>query len=287
MTFRVATVSFLNALPLVDGLADMPADELQLTWHLPSQLGELLHADEADAALLPVVELFRGHGSGLVPGIGIAARGPVASVKLFTRVAPATLTRVVVDRASRTSVALLRILLAELHGIRPDFHALEPKPEDLFGSAEATLVIGDLCFAAEKKLRDGGQEGIQVLDLAELWVSMTGLPFVFAAWALGERFAARASAAEQACLTQLLTRARDRGLANLDTLAEREAAAGRLGPGGEATPAALRYYFQKSLQYVLGENEMAGLNRFYELCLRHAICPAGCSPRLAAAGTGE
>jgi len=105
------------------------------------------------------VELFRGGGAGIVPGIGIACHGPVESVKLFTRVAPAAIGRVQVDKASRTSVALLRILLADLYDVRPDFNAGEPLIDELLKREEAALVIGDACFAAERRFRAEGAMG--------------------------------------------------------------------------------------------------------------------------------
>lgn len=285
-TYRVAAVAFLNTAPLVEGLEDLPR-QVAVTYDLPSHLAELLYADLADAALLPVVEIFRGQSGGMVPGIGIAARGPVASVKVFSRVPLAEIRQVFVDRASRTSVALLRILLAELHGIRPDFFAGEPRPADLMRGQEAILVIGDRCFAYDRQVAGNDEFAFQAHDLAEMWVEMTGLPFVFATWALSKSFAARATPAERRELIQLLTHARDRGLARLEMIAEREAAAGRLGPGGESSAAALRMYFRKCLQYVLSDKEMAGLQRFHELCLQHAVIPTGLASPIAAAGKGE
>jgi chorismate dehydratase len=184
-------------------------------------------------------------------------------------------------------VALLRILLAEHHGNRPDFYAGEPRPENLTAELEAMLVIGDRCFAFDRYVNKNGVDSFHSYDLAELWEKMTGRPFVFAAWALGKSFAGRATPSEKSDLIHLLTQARDRGLANLDAIAAREAAAGRLGPGGETSAAGIRMYFRDCLQYVLSEKEMAGLQLFYELCLKHAIFPAGQAPTIAAAGKGE
>ena len=76
-------------------------------------------------------------------------------------------------------------------------------------------------------------------------------------------------------MIDLLTEARDYGLANLAKIAAREAAAGRLGHRGEASREALDYYFRHSLQYVLGADEMAGLHRFHELCIKHGVVPDG------------
>jgi chorismate dehydratase len=275
MTFRIASVSFLNAWPLVDALDELASDRVRVISAVPSVLPELLHADEADAALIPVVEYFRGAGESLVPGVGIAADGPVESVKLFSRVAPTEIRNVAVDRGSRTSVALLRILFADLYDVQPDFMVLEPHVDTLLDDHEAALVIGDRCFAAERRFREEGRNDIHTVDLAGTWREMTGLPFVFAVWALGKRFAARASSEDRSELRILLGRSCAVGLQRLDALASRAAAEGRLGPGGVSSVEAIRGYFGNSLRYVLGERELAGLRRFHTLCVRHDICPAG------------
>lgn len=275
MTYRIATVSFLNAWPLVDALDELAPDEARVISAVPSVLAELLHADEADAALIPVVEWFRGAGEKLVPGVGIAADGPVESVKLFSRVPPTDIRHVAVDRGSRTSVALLRILFADLYDVQPDFKVLEPRVETLLEDHDAALVIGDRCFAAERRFLTEGRHDVHRIDLAETWREMTGLPFVFAAWALGRNFVARADEREVAALGDLLARAAAEGVTRLDALAARAAGEGRLGPGGVSSAAAIRDYFGNSLRYELGERELAGLKRFHTLCVRHDICPPG------------
>jgi chorismate dehydratase len=285
--YRVAAVFFLNTLPLVDWLIHQATAEVQVDFALPSQLAAQIQADQADVALLPTVEYFRGSVGELIPGIGIATCGPVGSVKLFCRVPPARLERVTVDQAARTSVALLRILLAELYGVKPDLCVAQPDPGDPLRDTEAALIIGDRCFAAEAALSRQGAAAVQAYDLGELWTRHTGVPFVFAGWVLGQAFRKRATQVERTHLIDLLTQARDHGLDQLDSLAAREAAAGRLGPGGEATVAALSYYFRDCLRFVLGAKEMAGLHRFGQLCVEHAICPPGRTLRLAAAGQGD
>lgn len=275
MTYRIAAVSFLNSWPLIDALEELAPDRVRLTSAVPSALAELLHADEADAALIPVVEWFRGAGAEIVPGVALATHGPVDSVKLFSRVPPTEIADVVVDRGSRTSVALLRILFADLYGVQPDFRVDVPQVETLLDEHEAALVIGDRCFAAEKRFREQGRDDVHIVDLGETWRQMTGLPFVFAVWVLGRGFAARATAAERDGLVALLREARDVGLTRLDRLAARAAAEGRLGPGGECSAAALAAYFGRSMCYRLGAAELAGLHRFHTLCVRHQIVPAG------------
>ena len=276
MTHRIAAVSFLNSWPLVDALAGR--DDVQLVTDVPSQLSELLHEDRADVALIPVIEWFRGAGSAIVPGVALATGGPVDSVKLFASVPPPEIRHVAVDRGSRTSVALLRVLFAELWGVEPDFKVAEPQVNSLLDEADAALVIGDRCFAAEKRFRDEGLlggAGVHEIDLGETWRQMTGLPFVFAVWVVGDGFALRSDAAEREALTWLLQDAKAVGLARIDALADRAVAEGRLGPGGSRSREAIIHYFRESMCYDLGARELAGLQRFHRLCVKHRIIPDG------------
>ena len=278
MKFRVAAVSFLNTIPLIDSLMSDVDVPVALTRALPSRLAAMLESGTADVALVPVIEIFRGRAAGLVPGTGIACRGAVDSVKLFYRGPLSEMTQVKADRGSRSSVALLNILLREMHGIAADFRETEPVPGDLPSAGEGLLVIGDRCFEFDRFLRHESETGVQALDLGQAWWEFTGLPFVFATWAVSDDFLARASQAEIAQLIDLLTAARDKGLSRLPELAGREAALGRLGHKGEATAAAVAYYFRESLQYRLGAEEMAGLARFHELCIKHGVVPDGPAP---------
>lgn len=273
MTYRIATVSFLNAWPLVDSLS--ARDDVELVADVPSQLPELLHEDRADVALIPVVEWFRGAGAAIVPGVSIATGGPVDSVKVFAKVPPPEIRHVAVDRGSRTSVALLRVLFAELWNVEPDFKVAVPDVATLLDDEDAALVIGDRCFAAEKRFRDEGRTDVHEIDLGEAWKQMTGLPFVFAVWAVGHGFDAREGEAGRAVVSGLLQEARDDGLARAEDLAARAAAEGRLGPGGAADRDAVLHYFRTSLNYGLGFAELAGLERFHRLCVRHRIVPDG------------
>ncbi len=281
MPYRLAAVSFLNTLPLIEWFAVTGDPRVTLERALPSRLPDILFGGGADAALLPTVEILRG-GCGLLGSTGIAGLGAVDSVKLFYRGDSGelgSLTRIAVDRGSRTSVALLRILLAEIAGARPEFHEIEPKPGQPLVPGEGVLVIGDRCFEFDRWRREhpaGAQ--VSALDLGQAWHDLTGLPFVFAAWAAAPGFPAVAGAGRVAELSGLLTAAREYGLAHLDPLVAREAAAGRLGRNGEATAAALDYYFRHSLRFRLEAQELAGMRCFHELCVAHGLAPSSPGP---------
>lgn len=273
MGFRVAGLSFLNTWPLVDPLLDLAAGEVELSLDLPSRLPPLLESGDADVALIPAIEYLRGVGAAIVPGIAIGSRGPVDSVKLFHDVPAEKIESVAVDRGSRTSVALMRVLLSRLHGVDAELIPFEPGSDDPLGGRRAALVIGDRCFEIEKALRGSGRDDVRDLDLATAWREMTGLPFVFAVWVVSRSFLATASPARRDSLTALLRESARRGMAKSADLAERAFAAGHLGPKGEASVAAITDYFCKSLDYSLGSEQLAGLGRFRDLAFELDICP--------------
>lgn len=155
---RYGAVSYLNARPLIEGLAP-------LVLATPAELVEHQRRGEVDVALLPVAA---GEAMGLprVGHLGIAAEGPVESVLVFLRRELSLVRTVALDPASRTSRALTRLLLEDAHGLSPRY--VDPP-------ADAELLIGDAALVR-------GATDEPHLDLAEEWTRWTGLPFVFAAW---------------------------------------------------------------------------------------------------------
>ena len=117
---RLGVVSYLNAAPTVHGLAGDP--RFEIVRDVPSRIAALLHAGEIDLGLIPSIEYAEGDYA-IVPGIAIASRGPVRSVMLLHRGPLEGIRRVAVDTSSRTSAALVRVLLRERLGPRPGVRA--------------------------------------------------------------------------------------------------------------------------------------------------------------------
>ena len=157
-------------------------------------------------------------------------------------------------------MALLRVLLAELHESHPDLHVVEPRPENLFHQHDTVLVIGDRAESIDPR-------GLQAYDLGEMWDELTGLPFVYAAWALGPHLAPVEFDDRRRALVRQLGAARDRGIANLAELAERESRV--RGRSAEET----LDYWTNAIHYRMGDAELQGLRRFAELAARHDLIP--------------
>lgn len=255
---RVGAVSYLNAKPLYYKLQEY-APEVRLSMEVPSRLAELLAAGELDLALIPSVEYLRGADRGytILPGFAIAARGPVRSVKLFSRVPLDRIERLALDDGSRTSQALARVWLDARHGVRPSVIERLPLGVSVLEStADAVVVIGD------RAMKVADEPFHTVVDLAEAWRELTGLPFVFALWV------ARGGA-ELGSLPAALDRSRREGLAHADELARLH------GPRLGLDVQTCRDYLTRVLSYDLGEPELAGLRRFARMAASLGLAPEG------------
>ena len=249
--FRVGSVAYLNAVPLTRGLED------QVIYATPARLAELLQRDELDAALVSVVEVLFHDRYDVLDGIAIASLGEVKSVLLAHRKPLDEATEVFCDQASLTSVQLLRVLLAE-RGLKPAF---KPLPSYDFATLpDYALLIGDpaLDFAL-------GPHEHEIWDLGAAWYELTGLPFVYAVWALRRGI-------ETSALRRQLREARAFGLDTLDSIIR--------------TRTEYSYDFRKDylgwhIHYHLGADEKRGLANFMELLRRHG-CGSVFEPRFAA-----
>ena len=252
---RIGAVSYLNSKPLIEDLAEL-ANDAELILHVPSRLADDLSAGELDVALIPSVEVLRDADYEIVSDACVATRGPVLSVKLFSRVPVARIRTLALDEGSRTSATLARVMLAERLGVRP---ATEPLPlgfaaEDT--SADAVLLIGD------RAMKPPRERFVVTWDLGEEWTRWTGLPFVFAMWA------ARRDV-ELDDVEDALCQARDRGVERLAEIARREAL--KLG----LTEEFARNYLTHNLHFTLGSAERAGLKLFQELAAKSGLAPEG------------
>lgn len=239
--YRIGSVPYLNAVPLTVTLGF--GDSVVLL--PPSALAAALHAGRLDAALVSVTEPLLHAGYRIVDGVGIVSHGPVASVFLAHCRPLEQIRTVFVDPASCTSVSLLRMLLAE-RGLRPEFVDLP----DYAGASdcENVLLIGNP--ALEFRRKDASH---LLWDLGAAWNDLTGLPFVYAVWAIPDGVDADPLAAGL------------RAAAVVGQAAIPELVATR----PEFDQALRQAYLGGHIRYELGSAEKAGLARFAELLLKH------------------
>src|SRR5436309_2308314 len=209
MPIRVGAVNYLNTKPLIHDF-DSLAPQAELILDVPSRLADRLAEGELDVALIPVIEYFRAGSFTIVPGISIASHGPVLSVTLFSRVPWAAVRRVALDEGSRTSAALTQVLLRQRYRVRPEVVALPLDRGAEDADADAVLLIGD------RAMRACLPGFAHAFDLGQEWYEWTGLPFVYAVWAVRP-------GADLGGVAQALAEARRRGLTRAGLIAQREA----------------------------------------------------------------
>ncbi|HXX92075.1 MAG TPA: menaquinone biosynthesis protein, partial [Planctomycetota bacterium] len=220
---RIGCVPYLNAKPLIEGLPGV-------ILRPPAELARLLAARKLDAALVPVAAVLEEDWE-VVPGIAIASPGRTDSVRLYHAVEVPRVTRVALDRNSRTSNLLARIILERRYGLRPGYVLRDPVRGLTFKGFDAAVTIGDTSFLPR---------GRPYLDLGSEWKALTGKPFVYAVWAH------RKGHPRAREIARLLRQAKRRGVRSIGGIASRES--GRLG----LTERYCRRYLTKCITFDLG-----------------------------------
>jgi chorismate dehydratase len=260
---RVGAVSYLNTKPLVFGL-DRLAPEIELVYDLPSRLADQLAEGRLDVALIPSIEYLQDPSYQIVSDACIACRGPVMSVKLFSRTRIRNIRTLALDEGSRTSIALVQILLEQRFDLRPALSSLPIGADAEDAATDAVLLIGDRAMRPPAGFAEAW-------DLGEEWRRWAGLPFVFAMWT------ARAGA-EFNGLEAALREARDSGVAHLEQIAAAEAPQVGLSFG------ACLAYLRDNLHFYLGSRERRGLKLFAEHAARLGFAPHAAAPLADASG---
>ncbi|HLV01786.1 MAG TPA: menaquinone biosynthesis protein [Acidobacteriota bacterium] len=244
---KVSFIEFLNSVPLGWGfLHGTDRGAFDLMFDVPSQCATHLEEGAADVGLIPVIEYQRIEGLRVLPGISIASRREVKSVLFVSRSPIEEVKEVAVDTSSRTSVALLKILLHRFYG-RSDvsLHPHSPQPRRMLERYGSALVIGNPALRIPK-------DGVYVYDLANEWHRFTRLPFVFAFWAVRKDV-------ELGSAREIFYRSREEGLANIDRIADHYSAI--LGLQVQE----VEDYIRHNLHYDLDADNLAGLELFYQL----------------------
>jgi len=229
---RLGRISYMNMAPAFYRV-DAEYEEVQ---GVPTALNRALVAGEIDVAPISSIEYARNADTlRLLPRVCVSSEGAVESIQLVTKLPLADVRVVAVTPESATSVVLTKVLLPEAEHV--------PLGEE----ADATLLIGDAA------LRSAFEDPTPHHDLGRLWLERTGLPMVFAVWAVRQPVPAGIVALEDA-LVDSVRRAR----AEPENLAFE--ASERYGyPAGFTAR-----YFEK-LRYRFGPRERAGLYTFLEL----------------------
>ena len=255
MPLRIGVVDYLNSRPLAWSFHNgFHRDIFEPGFYPPAEVAVRLAAGEIDIGLLPSIELQRIPGLRVLPGLCIAATHEARSVLLVLEKPLEEVRRIALDRNSRTSAALVEILLADGYGLAPELVSTAPALDEMLETADAALLIGDPALGVDRS-------AYRVLDLAAEWRRLTDLPFVFAVWAVRE-------GVETDGLATYFQESLRLGLEHLEELmadSSREL---------DIEPEELRRYLTNHLSFEMGATEVEALEEFHRRAHAHGLIEA-------------
>jgi chorismate dehydratase len=271
---RISVVQYLNTAPLVRGFTHGPLrGKYDLSFTVPSQCSEALRTGAADVAIIPAIEYQRimseGIGLTILPGLAIASKERVRSLLLLSKIPIRQARRIALDRSSRSTQALVKILAARRWQITPEFFEADPDPAGMLANSDAALIIGDaalrIAIAAEMHVTPGpdgewlsngatagisGVGALHMYDVVKEWWHLAEKPAVLAVWAARNEIVT-------AELAEDFLASRDFGVRHLPEICA-EAAQQMQLPEKE-----LRLYLEKNIDYGLDEQNLQGLLSFF------------------------
>jgi predicted solute-binding protein len=252
---RLGTVSFLNSKPLTFALEEKIVEsDFEVIATPPADLSRKLYKKEIDLGLIPVAELLKRKSYSVLPDISISSNGKVDSVILLSKGELKDVSSVAVDRRSQSSTALLRIILEIFYNLSPVY-----EPRDIsngfFNGVDGGMLIGD----AGLETMYSPPNGYRVYDLGEIWTEQTGLPFVYAVFAVNRGVKLGRN-------LEALYESKAYGLGTLRKIAKLESR--KIGLSEEIC----FKYLSDRIRYDFGENEVAGIVRYSELLSELGEC---------------
>jgi chorismate dehydratase len=253
----IAASSYLNAAPLCYSFiyGSQKNRCAFLSDEAPVRCSELLAEGRADAALIPVIEYQRIQELKIAPGACVASKRSVRSVLLASKMPISEVRSVALDTSSRTSAALIQIILGHFYNIEATYTTFPPRLQDMLESNDAGLIIGDPAMLIDRT-------GLYVYDMAEEWLKHTALPFVFAFWAIRTDATHWFSGREK---TIDFAGAKIEGKAHANDLAD--VYSERLGLSRDN----LFSYLTEAICYDLDEDSLRGLSLYYQLAAEHGL----------------
>lgn len=254
VSIRVGRIQYVNVDPVYYGLEHgLSCPGISYVRKPPAELNRLMAAGDLDIS--PVSSAAYAKHSDkwvIIPDLSIACNGPVMSVRLFSRQPMEQLDnrKIILTSDSESAMMLLKLVITEKK-LSPVYETLPVRgAEDVPPDAAAVLVIGNAALSSAWE-----ETFPYAWDLGGEWKAMTGLPFVFALWAVQREFADW-NAERVMALMGLFYMSKEMGIGQIERIARN--ASTLLG----LPVSTCRKYFS-CLQYTLDENHRAGLDLFY------------------------
>jgi chorismate dehydratase len=244
---KVSSVSYLNTLPMVYGLKNSKVIKMtDLSVDTPAECARKLISGQVDIGLIPIAVLPEIKNAQIISNYCIGANGPVRSVVLASQVELDKILNIILDPNSRTSIVLIKVIAKEFW--KKQFRFIKGRQGfeqvDIIDDT-AAVVIGDKVFSIEKKYK-------YIYDLATVWKSFTGLPFVFAAWVANKPITEEYINLFNQGLSFGIAHVKD-AVDNLETIITID-------------KIDLLHYLQHNLDYLLDKNKNKAINLFLEKC---------------------
>lgn len=253
---KIGAAYYLNTKPLVHGFINDQnlKSKIDIIFDIPAEGEVRLRNNTIDFALIPSIEFARGYQIyELIPSGCIASDGEVRSVLLYFNKDLKDIRTIAIDTSSRTSVALLKIIMVEKFNIHPEYIPMKPDIEEMLSACDAALLIGDNALK--------NFSNYPFLDLGDEWMDFTGLPFTYAVWA-GRRDKVLDSDLE------LLEKSRKIGVENIAKISEEEFKITRIH-----SKDFYQDYLTDFIKFELTEERYKGMVEYFHLAFMHGLIP--------------
>jgi len=257
---RIGMVNFINTAPIYEvWQRTVDQAEWMVTEAVPSTLNQLLREGELDLGFISSQEYCAyPEKYKLLRNLSISATGAVGSVFLFARnkISDFSVGRILLSSHSQTSISLLGIILEEFYQISPDYvrDSINNHADNLAGF-DGVMAIGD---EALKLTADDNFP--HKFDLGEIWHEHTGLPFVFAVWAVRDDYYRQSSSTVKKIHRELL-RCLTEGVKDLRSICT------LVAPRIPMPPEECHKYLSR-IEYDLGEDKQKGLQLFFKYLIK-------------------
>jgi len=260
---RVGRICYINVKPVYYGIDQgLKPSYMELVSETPAVLNRMMENGEIDISPVSSAAYARNYKDwDLLPGLSISSFGRVMSVILASNLPLEQLgnRNILLSDESASAAEMLKLILSWKH-IQPVYEtgSLQDQYSSLHLNYDAVLVIGNPALTGE-----WGRRFKYIWDLGTIWRQMTGLPFVFALWAVRKPFSKKRPEIV-AEIAELLQKSKLQGQLNLEHIQNETSEL--LGIDRDTC----RIYFNR-VNYDLDKIQMKGLTCFYQGLYRQEI----------------